>query len=124
GDPVLTRNIALSGVERIDIQAATATLTAIQLKEGEPFDEAAFEESKSQIANALANGGYAYSKVEGTAKVDIATRSAEVSFAVEPGQKVRIGRVSIAGLKEISEAPVREVFVVKEGDPYSRESLE
>jgi len=124
GQPVVTRRISLAGVERIDIGAAAATLTAIQLREGEPFDEDLFEKSKSEIANTLANAGYAYSKVEGSAEVDVAARTAAVSFRVEPGPKARIGPVRFVGLQDIPEKPVREAFQLKRGDEYSRELLE
>ncbi len=124
GEPVLTRRIRLSGVEQIDIAAATATLTSIQLKERAIFDEEQFEESKTAITNTLANRGYAYATVEGRAVVDVTTRSADIEFKVEPGRKVRIGRVQVAGLQEIPVEPVLEAFKVSEGDAYSRAALE
>jgi len=124
GEPVLTRKIRLSGVERIDISAATATLTSIQLKEGAIFDEAEFEASKTEITNTLANRGYAYATVEGKAVVDVTGRTADIEFKVDPGRKVRIGRIRIFGLKEIPAEPVLDAFKVTEGDDYSRETLE
>jgi outer membrane protein insertion porin family/translocation and assembly module TamA len=124
GEPVLTRRIRLSGVEQIDISAATATLTAIHLKEGAIFDEAEFEASKEEIAKTLANRGYAYATVEGNATVDVTNKKAEIEFKVNPGRKVRIGQVRVIGLEEIPVEPVLDAFQVREGDEYSREDLE
>ncbi len=124
GQPVLTRHLRLEGIEHIDIEAAASTLTSIQLKEHEPFDEDVFEQSKKDITNTLANSGYAYAKVEGTARVDVAGHTADVEFRVEPGPKAHIGSIRIDGLKEIPRKPVLEAFQVEEGDPYSRLELE
>ncbi|HEU5077481.1 MAG TPA: BamA/TamA family outer membrane protein [Polyangiaceae bacterium] len=124
GEPVRTRRIRLSGVERIDITAATATLTSIQVKEGAVFDEEQFEASKTAITNTLANRGYAYATVEGNAVVDVTKRAADIEFKVDPGRKVRIGSVRVLGLQEIPSEPVLDAFQVREGDEYSRETLE
>lgn len=124
GSPVLTRSLRLTGVEKVDIDAATKTLTAIRLERDQPFDEDGFEASKDNIANTLADNGYAYSKVEGEVQVDVVERAADVVFRVSPGPKARFGPIRIAGLKEIPEEPIREALQLEPGDSYSRAELE
>lgn len=124
GEPVLTRRIRLTGVEGIDIKAATATLTSIRVKERAPFDEDEFEASKTAITNTLANSGYAYATVDGHAEVDVNRRTADVEFEVQPGRKVQVGKISVVGLNEVPAKPVLDAFKVEEGDPYSRKDLE
>lgn len=124
GVPVITRHIQLTGIERIGIEDATVTLKAIDIEEGKPFDEDKFEQSKERITTALANRGYAFAKVDGTAHVDVANHEARVKFDVRPGRQARFGPITIVGLEEIPEEPVRDALKLEEGDPYSRGDLE
>ena len=126
GVPVLIAgNIATPGLEPpLPFDAALAASRSLSLRPGDRFDEADYEKTKASLVEALANKGYAFAKVTGRARVDIARHEARVTLAVQPGPRAVFGPVKIVGLKEIPEGPVRENLDVAPGKIYSRAELE
>lgn len=97
---------------------------ARRMADGDVFDEARFEDDRQRIERVLLDAGYAFAKVEVQAVVDIAAHAAHLVYHIEAGQKARYGRISIAGLDEIPEKPVRENLNLREGDTYNESELE
>jgi outer membrane protein assembly factor BamA len=123
GTAVLTRSVRVSGIELLPFRVATAALTSVKLRDGEPFDEEKFEATKLALADVLADEGYAFVEVEGKAKVDISRHAADAEFRVKPGRLAQYGDVKIFGLDEIPEGPVRSNLLITKGDQYSRSDL-
>jgi outer membrane protein assembly factor BamA len=123
GTPVLTRSVRVTGIELLPFRVATAALTSVRLRDGEPFDEESFEATKRALAEVLADDGYAFVEVEGKAKVDISRHAADAEFKVKPGRLAQYGDVKVFGLEEIPERPVRANLLIKKGDQYSRSDL-
>jgi outer membrane protein insertion porin family/translocation and assembly module TamA len=123
GTPVVTRSVRVTGIELLPFRVATAALTSVKLRDGEPFDEEGFEATKQALADVLADEGYAFVEVEGKAKVDISRHAADAEFQVKPGRLAQYGDVTIFGLEEIPEGPVRGNLLIKKGDQYSRSDL-
>lgn len=124
GERVRIRQIQTSGLSALPFDVAARATRALSLKVQQPFDEDAFEDAKQQLANALADDGYAHVRVNGTARVDVSTHQAVVSFEVQPGPRATFGPIRIEGLKEVPEGPVRDALQLREGDTYSRRELE
>ncbi|HVW24889.1 MAG TPA: POTRA domain-containing protein [Polyangiaceae bacterium] len=125
GVPVLIAgNVTMPGLEKLPFPAALAASRAMKLRPGEPFDEDAYERAKADVQRALADEGYAFTKVDGHVKVDVAHHEATVRIDVTPGVYARFGAVRIVGLKEIPEGPIRKNLDLVEGKPYSRSELE
>lgn len=131
GLPVHTIRVSITGIERLPFDVALAAQSAIQIRPcippcvgAEPFDEAAFEDSKEQIRRALADEGYAFARVEGTARVDVTRRVATAAFVVEPGPQSVYGPIRIVGLEEIPERPVRDGLLLTEGQRYCLSDIE
>ena len=124
GVPVRVVQMTPRGTEKLPLDVGVAAIEAIQLKRGEPFDEALYEESKRELLNALADRGYAFARVKGQAQLDLARHEATVWFDVDPGPPAVYGPVRIVGLQEIPERPVRANLSIEEGAPYSRAELE
>ncbi|MGC4092316.1 MAG: BamA/TamA family outer membrane protein [Polyangiaceae bacterium] len=118
-------------VERIDPGLSTLPLDVMldvnrarRMADGDVFDEALFEQDRQRIERVLLDAGYAFGKVTAKANVNIAAHSAHLVYRIEAGQKARYGRVSIVGLEEIPEGPVRDNLGLREGDVYSESELE
>lgn len=123
GEPVRVARIDPSGLTRVPFETATEATRAIRLKLGAPFDETLYERSKRGIAEALADDGYAFAQVKGSAHVDVARHEARVGFDIEPGPLSHYGPISIEGLKEIPEDIVRKNLQIEPGERYSRAAL-
>lgn len=123
GEPVRIRTLETVGLAQLPFEAAEAATNEVKLRVGTLFDEDEFEQAKLNVANALADRGYAYARVKGTAKVDLATRSAHIKLSAEPGRRAKLGAIRIEGLKKIDERPVRRTLQLSEGAVYSRREL-
>lgn len=124
GAPVVIRRIETTGLAQLEFAAAQAAVADNPLRVGQIFDERAFEGAKSSLATSLANRGYAYARVSGTAQVDLAARSAHVTIRAKPGRRATLGEVKIAGLARLDEPAVRRVLRLRRGARYSHTALQ
>lgn len=124
GDPVRVRRVDPAGLALLPPEVAGGAVAAIDLREGEIFDEARFDADKQALLRVLTDGGYAFAEVKAKATVDIAAHAVEVSYRAELGRRARFGSVTFEGLGELPERPVRDTFAIHEGEPYSTAELE
>jgi len=124
GPRVTIDEIKTEGLAVLPFDVAVHANRAIELKQGDPFDETEYEAAKLRIANALADVGYAYVKVSGNARVDLSSHRADLTFRVVPGPASTFGAVNIEGLKKIPERVVRRVLQLEPGATYSRAALD
>lgn len=108
-----------------DDRVAPGRVAALgRLTEGETFDVEELHDSEAAMESALRSRGYAFAKVEGTARVDRTERVAEVGYTLVPGPFVRLGRLEIEGLRTVPERAVRTEVEDVLGKPYSPARLE
>jgi outer membrane protein insertion porin family/translocation and assembly module TamA len=124
GDPVHVRRVDARGLALLPPSVTGKAVRAIDLREGEVFDEDRFDADKGELSRVIADAGYPFARVEVKSKVDLVARAADVTYAVELGAYSHFGPVRIDGLGEIPEKPVRDTLDVHEGDPYSASELE
>jgi len=124
GERVLLRKVDIRGLAQLPFDASVAALRANPMRADQIFDEDDFEEAKVELSNALADAGYAHVRTRGSATVDLRAHRADVSFDIEPGPSTRYGTVSIEGLRELPERPIRSALSITRGRPYSRAELE
>ncbi len=124
GEPVIVRGIVnVNGAEQLPIGVSVQVLKAVSIRSGDRFDEAVFERSSKAIVETLGDNGFAFAKVKHSAKVDLATHTATVSFHVDPGPMARYGKVQIVGLESIPARPVVANLDIQEGRQYNRQEL-
>ena len=126
GLPVRVDRVTVNGIEALPpaIQAAARRAAAERLRKGEPFEEEALTMADGDVRPSLSDRGYAYAQVTRQAAVDIVRHRAEIVFAVKPGPPSRFGEVTIEGLGDLPEAPVRRALDLKPGTPYSEAELD
>lgn len=126
GEPVRVRNVRVDGLETLPKNIADLAQKAADttLRKDTPFEEEAFDKAKNAVRRALTDRGYAYAKVQNDATVDIVTRKADVVFSVVPGEPCVFGPVTIEGLGNLPEKPVRRAIDIDEGTPFSEATLE
>ncbi|NUO51924.1 MAG: BamA/TamA family outer membrane protein [Polyangiaceae bacterium] len=99
------------------------------LAPGDVFTEEAYESTRTKIQRALTDRGYAYARVEASAKIDLQSDenkddAADVLYTVEVGPKCTFGEITIEGLESIPEWQIRPSLGFEEGDRYSTRKLE
>jgi outer membrane protein assembly factor BamA len=124
GEPVRVRRVDPAGLALLPADVAGPAVAAIDMREGELFDEARFDEDKRALLKVLTDAGYAFAAVKAAGRVDIAAHAADVSYTVELGRRARFGPVRFEGLGEIPEGPVRDTLAIREGEQYSTADLD
>jgi outer membrane translocation and assembly module TamA len=123
GKPVIIRRLETEGLAELSFDAAEAAIFDSRLRIGQLFDEDEYQAAKTDLLESLSNRGYAFAQVTTKAKVDIAAHSAEVVLSAQPGPRAHLGKISVMGLKRLSERAVRRVLDLKEGDLYSHREI-
>lgn len=126
GDPVQIRSLRVDGLEAVPKDIAEIARGAAKgaLKEGAPFEEESFDKAVGAVRRALTDRGYAYAKVKNDANVDLVQRKVDVVLTVTPGEPCVFGPVTIEGLGDLPEKPVRRALDIEPNTPYSEAALD
>ena len=126
GLPVRVDRVTVNGVEGAPpaVQQAARRAAAARLVKGAPFEEENLTVADGDVRRALSDRGYAYARVTRQAAVDVGRHRAEIVLTVKPGPPSRFGEITIEGLGDLPEAPVRRALDLKPGAPYSEAELD
>ncbi|OZB56607.1 MAG: outer membrane protein assembly factor BamA, partial [Lysobacterales bacterium 13-68-4] len=90
------------------------------VKTGDKFNRAAVEGTSNAIKGILANLGFAYAKVTPVPKLDKEKRTVDLTFYIEPGQRVYVRRVIFQGNTRTEDDVLRRQMRQLEGSWYSQ----
>jgi outer membrane translocation and assembly module TamA len=135
GEPVTNGDIVITGLDDLPPTLVKAVNDAARkaLPPGKPFDEDKYKQAHHDAVKALTDKGYAYTKIERDAFVDLVHHVAHITMDAKPGRTARFGPIQIVGLdpdgpgprrQEIQEKPIRRALTFEKGDSYSTASLE
>jgi outer membrane protein assembly factor BamA len=127
GEPVRVASVDLRwkdwSLEKAGNVTRPVTDARNQIKVGVRFEEEPYEATKKALLRALTDRGFAYATVEGHVDVDVVSREARVSYTIELGPQTRFGKITLAGLGDLPEGPLRAALGIKEGDRFSTQRL-
>ncbi len=104
----------------IDGQVPPFARAVLGLRPGEPAVAAAVLAGAARLRTALEDRGYAFARVDPpVATLDDPQRVLDLSFPVVTGPRVRIGAISIEGLKRVRARFVRSRLPLRRGESYS-----
>ena len=126
GAPVVVARVDIQGLDGLPTPVATAARLAVRraIIVHAHFDEDDYAAAGSALTRTLTDQGYAWAKVTRAATVDLPGHTANVRYEVAAGPPARVGRVTIEGLADLPEGPVRRALNLTEGNPYSTHSLD
>lgn len=130
GEPTAVRSLRFTWPEGPpagprDRRAAPARVQArAGLAVGHTFDVELLHGAEAAMEAMLADRGYAFAEVVARARVDRVARTADVEFELRPGPFVRIGRITLEGLRTVPEHGVRVELEPFEGRPFSPRRIE
>jgi outer membrane protein insertion porin family len=87
----------------------------ITVKAGDVFSRKAATQSAAAISERLGHEGYAFSNVNPAPKVDKDKREVELVFVVDPGRRIYVRRVNVAGNTKTEDEIVRREVRQMEG---------
>ena len=114
------RAVTLAGHVPADVRAKLAPLGA-----GAPAIAAGILAAQDRMLNALREDGYAFATVSAPlATENPGARTLDVGFTAVAGPKVRIGAITLSGLRGVEPGYVRRRLLVHQGDQFSPSAVE
>jgi outer membrane protein assembly complex protein YaeT len=116
-------------VERLEVQGVEGILNVSKLKRdlplqvGDAFNRFLLQASADTIVNRLRNGGYPYAEVLRNFDSEAGILKASVELDAEPGPRMRVGEVSIQGLRDVDTGTVRRIMSVRPGNVFKQDAL-
>lgn len=98
-------------------------LKLVQLKAGDIFSRAKLTESTKAISDRLGNDGYAFSNVNAVPEIDRDKRSVAFTLFIDPGRRVYVRRINVAGNTRTRDEVIRRELRQIEGGWYSADKI-
>lgn len=98
-------------------------LGLITVKPGETYSRTKIAESVKKISDRLGNDGYAFANVNAAPDLDKTKHQAEFTFFVDPGRRVYVRRINIAGNNRTRDEVIRREMRQLEGGWYSADKI-
>ena len=98
-------------------------LKLITVKPGEVFSRARITESTKNISDRLGNDGYAFANVNAAPNLDKTKNQASFTFFIDPGRRVYVRRINVAGNNRTRDEVIRREMRQLEGGWYSADKI-
>jgi translocation and assembly module TamA len=114
----------LAGEGEFRASRRSALERAWLLPEGATFRQAAWDEAKARLVEALTADDYAAGELAfSEARVDAPSARASITLVVDSGPAFTLGEVSVTGLSRYSPRLVEGILDIDPGEPYRSERL-
>ena len=98
-------------------------LKLITVKPGETYSRTRIAESTKNISDRLGNDGYAFANVNAAPDLDRGKNQAAFTFFIDPGRRVYVRRINVAGNNRTRDEVIRREMRQLEGGWYSGEKI-
>ena len=95
----------------------------VQVKTGDTFSRKALTETSKKIGERFGGHGYAFANVNAIPEIDKEKHLVSFNFVVDPGQRVYIHRINIAGNTKTRDEVIRREFRQVEGAWFDVEKI-
>ncbi len=123
GEPVVIMRSQVLGIDHLDSAVKEAAEAAVELREGDAFDEALYDRSKRGVLEVLQEASYARATVSGRVTVDPERKLARVEITAVPGPACVFGDVIVQGNGRLPAEPIRAAADIERGVPFSLSGL-
>jgi len=96
----------------------------VRVKAGGGFSRARATETKNAITDRLGNDGYAFANASAVPQLDKEKRTVALTILVDPGRRVYVRRISVAGNTRTRDEVVRREMRQLEGSYYDASKIE
>lgn len=98
-------------------------LKLITVKPGETYSRTRIAESTKNISDRLGNDGYAFANVNAAPELDKTKNQAAFTFFIDPGRRVYVRRINIAGNNRTRDEVIRREMRQLEGGWFSADQI-
>ena len=120
GDKYTISDIKLAGQMLVPEEELQKLL---QVKPGDTFSREKMADSTRKISDRLGNEGYAFANVNAVPELDKEKHQVAFTLFVDPGRKVYVNRVNVAGNSKTRDEVVRREIRQMEGGWYDAEKI-
>ncbi|EAT16176.1 outer membrane protein assembly factor BamA [Desulfuromonas acetoxidans] len=106
------------------LEDESTLLGLLKFKAGDVFSREQLRKDIKRLNDYYADHGYAYVNVSPVTLINNEQRTVDVTFEIEQGVQVHIGRINIGGNTKTRDKVIRREMVLVEGDLYSASRLE
>jgi outer membrane protein insertion porin family len=121
GEIYTVSEVALAGqllVPRAELEAL------VQLKPGDVFSREKLAASTKAISDRLGNEGYAFANANAIPNIDKAKRTVAFNIVVDPGRRVYVRRIDVAGNSKTRDEVIRREMRQLEGAYYDASKIQ
>jgi len=111
--------VSTARITGINVVAEQEAYQAILLKKGEPFREYMIQSDENSLCALISEKGYPYVRVKGEVTISDDRSRAEVTYTVNEGPYVKMGRVYYQGNFRTKEKIMQNEIGIKAGEPFS-----
>ena len=97
--------------------------TLVMLKTGDAFSREKLNDSIKKIGDRLGNDGYAFANVNAAPELDKDKKQVAFTFLLDPGRKVYVNRINIAGNSRTQDDVIRREMRQLEGAWYATDKI-
>lgn len=115
--------VSRTGVSGNTLIAKEEVEKLVQVKAGDTFSRKALTETNKMIGDRLGQEGYAFANVNAIPELDKEKHLVAFNFVVDPGQRVYIRRINIAGNDKTRDEVIRREFRQVEGAWFDMEKI-
>lgn len=120
GEKYTVRDVKLAG----DLIVSEPVLRGlIRIKPGDYFSRRAITESTAALSERIGREGYAFANVNTSPDIDEEKREVVLTFFIDPGQRIYVNRINIAGNMRTRDSVVRRELRQMEAGWISMEKL-
>ncbi len=123
GLPTTIDSLEIYGLDEIGGELQETLREAVTLKEGERWDEAVYDQTKSALRQALAEGGYARAQIKGLVRIDRDARKAEIAIQISTGPVCVFGEVEVEEAGELPADTIAAAAQIFAGERYSQQAV-
>ena len=120
GAPLRVRSVTVRGLEAVP---GGVEVGELPLRAGQPYAEPLLAASQQQIADALAERGYAFARVDVAGEPAPGANAVDVALEVTPGPSAVFGAAEVRAQRPLREETVRERLAFRPGDPFRPDAL-
>jgi len=95
----------------------------IQVKPGDTFSRKALTETSQKIGERLGQEGYAFANVNAIPELDKEKHQVAFNFVIDPGQRVYVRRINVAGNEKTRDEVIRREFRQVEGAWFDMDKI-
>jgi outer membrane protein assembly factor BamA len=98
--------------------------SALELKDGDPFDYDKYDDAKAPLTRLVEDAGYAHVELDATVIADRGAGHAIVRYVLDPGPRCTFGTIQIVGAEGVLADSVRDRLAFAPGKPFSASALD